>query len=119
MAIIDLETLYLILTKVAQKTDFYSYSAAQTGVGQKPGTISSKELASVYERITGRTLGSRVNWNTSLDQLNLFLSHCGLPAIGKVVLQEKGPVPSEEALARVQSAQWPAFSALKNLYKRK
>lgn len=118
MATIDLETLYLILTKVAQKADFYSYAAAQTGPGQKPGTISSKELALVYERITGRPVGSRVNWKTPLDQLDLFLSHCGLPAVGKVVLQEKGPAPSDEALARVQNAQWPAFSRLKNLYKK-
>ena len=116
MATIDLETLYLILTKVAQKVDFYTYNAAQTGPGQKPGTISSKELGLVYERITGRPVGSRVNWTASLDQLNLFLSHCGLPALGKVVLLEKGP---EHDLARVQSAQWPAFNVLKNLYKKK
>jgi len=119
VATIDLEVLYLILTKVARKEDFYNYSAAQTGPGQKPGTISAKEFSAVYERIKGTRLGSRVNWDTHLDQLNLFLSHCGLPALGKVLLQEGSPEPAADALAKVQSAQWPAFSALKNLYKKK
>ena len=118
MATIDLENLYLILTKVARKEDFYCYCATQAGPGQRPGTIASKELALVYERITGRPIGSRVNWNTPLNQLNLFLSHCGLPAIGKVVIQEGSPPSSPDALARVHSAQWPAFSALKNLYRK-
>lgn len=118
MATIDLESLYLILTKVARKEDFYSYCAAQTGPNQKPGTISSKELGLVYERITGRPVGSRVNWNTPLNQLNLFLSHCGLPAIGKVVLQAGSPTSSDEALSKVHSAQWPVFSVLKKLYRK-
>jgi len=118
VAMIDLETLYLILTKVARKEDFYSYSAAQSAPSQRPGTVSSKELALVYERITGRRIGSGLKWDTPLDQLNLFLSHCGLPAIGKVVLLEGVPAPSDEALAKVHSAQWPAFSALKNLYRK-
>ena len=118
MATIDLEVLYLILTKVARREDFYSYSGAQSGPGQKPGTISGKELALVYERIKGVRLGSRVKWDTHLGQLNLFLSHCGLPALGKVLLQEGRPDPSPEALAKVQDVQWPPFSSLKNLYKK-
>ena len=118
MATIDLEILYLILTKVARKEDFYNYTASQSGPGQKPGTISSKELALVYERIKGGHLGSRLNWSVHLEQLNLFLSHCGLPALAKVVLFEGVPNPSDEALRKVQNAQWPTFSTLKNLYRK-
>jgi hypothetical protein len=118
MAQMDLEVVYLILTKVARGESFYTYDPSQKGPGQAPGTIASKELAQVYERITGRTIGSRVNWKTPLDQLNLFLSHCGLPAIGKLVMQDHGAGPSDEALAKVRGTQWPAFSALKNLYRK-
>lgn len=118
MATIDLEIVYLILTKVAQKEDFYSYRATQTGPNQCPGAITTKELAILYERITGRQIGSRLNWNTPLDQLNLFLSHCGLPAIGKLVLQEGTTAPSDEAFTKVHNTQWPAFNALKNLYRK-
>jgi hypothetical protein len=119
MATLDLEVLYLILTKAARREDFYSYLAAQAGPGQQPGTITAKELSAVYERIKGVRLGTRVNWRPHLDQLNLFLSHCGLPALGKVLRQEGGPEPSPEALAKVQGTQWPAFSALKNLYRKR
>jgi hypothetical protein len=118
MAQMDLEVVYLILTKVARGEAFYTYNPAQTEAGQASGTITAKELAQVYERITGRPIGSRVNWKTPLDQLNLFLSHCGLPALGKLVLQEDGARPAEEAVAKVRGAQWPAFSALKNLYRK-
>lgn len=119
MAQIDLETVYLILTKVAREEVFYTYDPSQRGPSQTPGTITAKELAQIYERITGRPIGSRVNWVTPLDQLNLFLSHCGLPALGKLVLQEGGAhSSSEEALAKVRNTQWPAFSTLKNLYRK-
>jgi hypothetical protein len=119
MAQIDLQTVYLILTKVAHGDSFYTYNPSQTGPGQTPATITSKELAQIYERITGRPIGSRVNWKVPLDQLNLFLSHCGLPALGKIVFQEGGiQQSSEEALSKVRNTQWPAFSALKNLYRK-
>lgn len=118
MSNIDSEVLYLILTKVARKEQFYSYDASQDRPGQKPGTISSKDLARVYERITGKRVGSRLNWKTPLEQLNILLSHCGLPAIGKVVLPDQGSEPTTEALNKVQDTQWPAFSALRNLYKK-
>src|ERR1035437_5219175 len=101
---IDLETLYLILTKVARKEDFYSYCAAQSAPSQRSGTISYKEVALVYELIIGRRIGSGLNWKAPLDQLNLFLSHCGLPAIGNVVLLKGVPTSSDEALAKVHSA---------------
>jgi hypothetical protein len=119
MAQMDLEIVYLILTKVARGEVFYTYDPSQKGPGQTPGTITAKELAQIYQRITGRPIGSRVNWNTPLDQLNLFLSHCGLPALGKLVLQEGGAHPSSgEALTKVRNTQWPTFSALKNLYRK-
>lgn len=119
MSTIDPEVLYLILTKVARKETFYSYDAAQRGPGQRPGTISSRDLALVYERVTGNRVGTRLNWKTPLDHLDLFLSHCGLPALGKVVSLEKGPESSAVAQGKVQSTQWPAFNALKNLYRKK
>ena len=119
MASIDPEVLYLILTKVARQENFYTYVATQDAPGQTPGTIAAKDLAAVYERITGNRVGSRVNWSVPLDQLNLFLSHCGLPALGKLVRQEKGLEATPEALGRVRDTQWPAFSALKNLYRKK
>ena len=118
MSNIDPEVLYLILTKVARKEPFYGYDAAQQQPIQKPGTISSRELALVYERVTGNRVGSRLNWKTPLEQLNLLLSHCGLPAIGKLVLLDQGPEPTPEALDKVQGTQWPAFGALRNLYRK-
>jgi hypothetical protein len=119
VATIDLEILYLILTKVAQREDFYGYVAAQAGPGQMAGTISARELSAVYDRIKGTRLGSRVSWAPHLDQLNLFLSHCGLPALGKVLRQDGAPATSPEALAKVHGTQWPAFGALKNLYRKR
>ena len=106
MSSIDPEILYLILTKVATKEPFYSLDG-------KSGTITRRQLGEVYERITGNRVGSRVNWEPSLTQLNGLLKKCGLPAIG-TVLSDEGTIT--EAMKGVHSAKWPTFTALKALY---
>ena len=103
---IDPEVLYLILTKVAAKETFYGFDG-------KTGTITRRQLGEVYERITSSRVGSRVNWDPSLTQLNMLLQKCGLPALG-VVLSDDGKITN--ALNSVHSAKWPTFSALKALY---
>src|ERR1051326_55903 len=97
MATIDPEILYLILTKVARKETFYGYDPSR-GV---PGQISARDLGAVYERITGSRVGARVNWSAHFSQLDLLLSHCGLPALSKVVRLESGPESSSEAVAKI------------------
>jgi hypothetical protein len=103
----DPEVLYLILTKVAAKEHFYGFQALQ-------GTILKRELAEVYERITGNRVGTRLNWDPHLTQLNALLSKCGLPALGAVVEPTQ---PAE--LPKVHATKWPAFSALKDLYSKR
>ena len=106
MSSIDPEVLYLILTKVAAKEPFYSLDG-------KSGTITRRQLGEVYERITGSRVGSRVNWDPTLLQLNTLLKKCGLPEIGPV-LSDDGKVT--EAVALIHSKRWPTFAALKTLY---
>jgi hypothetical protein len=109
MSSIDPEVLYLILTKVAAKEPFYSFDG-------KKGTITRRQLGEVYERITGSRVGSRMNWDAPLTQLNTLLQKCGLPAIG-LVLSESGSITPE--LIAVHAKTWPPFSALKGLYSKK
>jgi|GEM_PF-6675785 len=114
MSSIDPEVLYLILTKVAGKQTVYGFDANVPPSGQKPGTITRLQLAEVHERITGNRVGARLNWDTPIGQLDALLAKCGLPALRTVV------EPLNEALLiKVHATQWPAFSALKNLYMRK
>ena len=111
MSNIDPEVLYLILTKVAAKEIFYSYDATS-------GTITHRQLAEVYERVTNNRVGARLNWDTPLGQLNALLKKCGLPSLSAVVLEEGGQSSSSDSLSKVQAAKWPPFSALKKLYRK-
>ena len=106
MSSIDPEVLYLILTKVAAREPFYTLDG-------KSGTINGQQLGEVYERITGSRVGSRVNWEPSLTQINALLKKVGLPALGLVFSEDSKPT---EALAKVQATKWPTFAALKALY---
>jgi hypothetical protein len=123
MSKIDPEVLYLILTKVAGGGAFYNYDPSTLPSTQPKGTITHRHLGEVYERITGNRVGTRINWNQPLDQLNALLSQCRLPSLSPLLLTsaEAGAVTSAPYAADIKAVQataWPAFSALKSLYRR-
>lgn len=115
MSVTDPEVLYLILTKTSARESFYGFDAANPGPGQTPGTITSRQLAAVYERITGNRVGTRLNWATPITQLNTLLGKCKLPPLGVVFLAE-GSTTDTAALAKAHATKWPPFGALKSLY---
>lgn len=111
MSQIDPQVLYLILTKVAAKENFYGYDAAKPLAPLKPGTITPRSLGEVYDRITGGRSGARQNWAPHLQQLHDLVVRCGLPPLTTVVDGAEG-----EALTKVHAAAWPPFHELKKLY---
>lgn len=119
MSSIDPEVLYLILTKTSARESFYGFDAMNPGPGQPPGTITPRQIAGVYERITGHRVGTRVNWVPPLTQLNALLARCALPPLGTLVRLETAGEPSATAtpgaLDRVHATKWPTFGALKTL----
>jgi hypothetical protein len=106
MSDIDPEVLYLILTKVASKERFYTLDGSTD-------TITPRQLGEVYERITGSRVGSRVNWEPSLKQLNLLLKKCKLPSLGDV-LSVDGTVA--DPVAAIGKTKWPTFGELKKRF---
>ncbi len=109
MSSVDPEILYLILSKVALKVSFYTLDG-------KTLTITPKQLSEIYERITGSRVGSRVNWNLHLTQLNNLLLQCGLPAIGDVLSDQEKVTKNIEI---IHSTKWPTFVELKQIYAKK
>ncbi len=114
MSRIDPEVLYLILTKVAAKQTFYGYDPAQLATtGQKPGTISTRQLAEVYERVTGNRVGATLKWSTHFTQLDGLLAGCGLPSLSVVA----DPGATDDRVIKAMATKWPPFSGLKKLYR--
>ncbi len=116
MSRIDPEVLYLILTKVASQESCYTYDPKELAPGQRSGTVTPKKLAEVYERITSHRVGSQLNWNAPLAQLDELLARCGLPALSGVVREANGV---DEKPWSAPPSKWPAFSALKELYRKR
>ncbi|MGZ3697327.1 MAG: hypothetical protein ACXWP5_04415 [Bdellovibrionota bacterium] len=113
MSQIDPQVLYLILTKVAAKEIFYNFDGAKT-----TGTITTRQLGEVYERITGNRVGTRLNWTAHLSQVDLLLKQCGLPSLSPVVVIEGGAAATPESLSKAHQTRWPPFAELKNLYRK-
>ena len=119
MSSVDIEVLYLILTKVAAGATFYNYDPKQLPPGSIPGTITKKHLAEVYERITGLRTSGALNWGVPIKQIQDILARCKLPSLAPVVVDLEATHPSTaERVAKARATQWPAFSALKDLYKK-
>jgi hypothetical protein len=114
MSTIDPEILYLILSKVARREVVYQFDPTSSPV---PGTISKKQLAEVYERISGSRPGSRLNWQAPISQLSALLKRCQLPELGVVVLKDADSKPEAASLAKAHAASWPTFAELKKRYR--